>query len=135
MEERFHMIERIQKRKYYTDQERYEHCRKQKISGMTISEYARRNNLNRGTFRDWVKAYNNINGKFINVKAVSEKENNIIENKDVKINILSEIEKNNKSSHFSRFDHSIVVIEYKEIKITTSLEQAERLLDKLYVNL
>lgn len=129
------MIERIQKRKYYTDQERYEHCRKQKISGMTISEYARRNNLNRGTFRDWVKAYNNINGKFINVKAVSEKENNIIEDKDVKINILSEIEKNNKSSHFSRFDHSIVVIEYKEIKITTSLEQAERLLDKLYVNL
>ena len=48
----------------------------------------------------------------------------------IKANILNEVEKQNKSSHFTRFDHSIVVIEYKEIKITTSLEQAERLLEK-----
>ena len=47
----------------------------------------------------------------------------------VKANILSEVEKANKSSHFTRFDHSIVVIEYKEIKITTSLEQLEKLLE------
>ena len=79
-----------------------------------------------------MKAYNNINGKFINVSTVSENESNIIEEKDVRVNIISEIEKLNKSTHFSRFDHSIVVIEYKELKITTSLEQAERLLEKLY---
>ena len=45
--------------------------------------------------------------------------------------MLSEVEKKKKSAHFSRFDHSIVVIEYKEIKITTSLEQAEKILEKI----
>ena len=77
-------------------------------------------------------AYNNINGKFINVKTVAENENNIIREKDVSVNILGEIEKVKKSTHFNRFDHSIVVIEYKELKITTSLEQAEKLMEKLY---
>ena len=56
----------------------------------------------------------NINGKFINVNTVSENVNNLIEDKDVKVNILSEVEKIKKSKHFSRFDHSVVVIEYKE---------------------
>ena len=79
-----------------------------------------------------MNAYNNINGKFINVNTVSENENNLIEDKDVKVNILSEVEKKNKSNHFGRFDHSIVVIEYKGIKVTTSLEQAESILEKLY---
>lgn len=64
---------------------------------------------------------------FINVSTVSQNENKIIEDKDVTVNVLNEIVKDKKSSHFNRFDHSIVVIEYKEIKITTSLEQAERL--------
>ena len=58
----------------YSDQERYEHCRKYRISGLSVSEYARRNNLNRSTFKDWVAAYNNINGKFINVSCVSNNE-------------------------------------------------------------
>lgn len=89
------------------------------------------NDLKRSTLRDWIKAYNNINGQFINVNKVALEENNIITNKMIKANILSEVEKQNKSTHFTRFDHSIVVIEYKEIKITTSLEQAERLLEKL----
>ena len=44
--------------KRFTDQERYEHCRKYKISGLSVSEYARQNGLNRNTFRDWVSAYN-----------------------------------------------------------------------------
>lgn len=123
---------RKEQHKRYTDQERYEHCRKYRISGKTLSEYARENEINRSTFKDWVKAYNNINGRFINVKTVLENENTIVKEKDVTVNILSEIEKTNKSSHFSRFDHSIVVIEYKEIKITTSLEQAEKILEKLY---
>lgn len=39
---------------------------------MNVSEYARVNNLNRSTFKDWVAAYNNINGKFINVSTVSD---------------------------------------------------------------
>ena len=45
--------------------------------------------------------------------------------------MLGEIEKFKKSTHFSRFDHSIVVIEYKNVKLTTSLEQAEILLGRI----
>ena len=118
--------------KYYTDQERYEWCRRYKISMMSVAAFALKNGIAKTTLRDWMKAYNNINGKFINVKTVSEKENNIIGENDIRVNILSEIEKIKKSTHFTRFDHSIVVIEYKELKITTSLEQAEALLEKLY---
>ena len=121
------MSEKNEKHKRYTDQERYEHCRKFRISGLTLSEYANRNNLNRRTLGDWVAAYNNINGKFINVSTISAKENELIDTGEYRANILSEIEKFNKSNHFSRFDHSIVVIEYKDIKVTTSLEQAERI--------
>ena len=43
-------------------------------------------------------AYNNIHGKFINVNTVSERENNIIEENDVRVNMLSEVEKIKKSS-------------------------------------
>ena len=54
--------------------------------------------LNIETLRDWMNAYNNIHGKFINVNTVSEKENNIIEENDVRVNMLSEVENINKSS-------------------------------------
>jgi transposase-like protein len=118
--------------RYFTDQERYEHCRKCRLSGKTVSEYARENGINRGTLRDWMSAYKNISGKFINVNNVSEKENNIIDDEDVVVNILSEIEKKKKNCHFGRFDHSIVVIEFRDLKITTSLEQAEAILAKIY---
>ena len=121
----------MEKHVYYTDQERYEHCRKCRLSNKTVSEYARENGINRATLRDWMNAYKNINGKFINVKTVSEKENAIIEEDDMRVNILSEVEKVKKSSHFSRFDHSLVVVEFKGLKITASLEQAEKILEKL----
>ena len=117
--------------KRFTDQERYEHCRKFKISGLSVAEYARQNGLNRSTFRDWISAYNNINGKFINVATVSDKECELIDSGSYRVNMLGEIEKFKKSSHFSRFDHSIVVIEYKNIKLSTSLEQAEILLRRI----
>ena len=59
-----------EKHHYYTDQERYEYCRKCKLSRKTISEFARENGLCRSTLRDWMNAYNNINGKFINGKTI-----------------------------------------------------------------
>lgn len=118
--------------KFYTDQERYECCRKWKISGLSINQYAKEIGMSRGTLRDWVCAYKNLTGKFINISNLSERENTIIEDKDVRLNILSDVEKIQKSTHFSRFDHSIVTIEYKDVKITTSLEQAERLLERIY---
>lgn len=117
--------------KFYTDQERYEFCRRYKISGLSKKDFAEQNGINRHTLSDWISAYNNIHGKFINVSTVSENENEVIESGNYRVNILTEIEKVNKSSHFSRFDHSIVVIEYKEMKITTSLAQAEILLEKI----
>lgn len=117
--------------KHYSDLERYEYVRKYRISGKTMRQYANEEGINERTFGDWVRAYNSIQGKFININTVSENENCIIENKDVRVNMLSEIEKVKKSNHFSRFDHSIVVIEYKEIKITTSLEQAEKILERI----
>lgn len=117
--------------KFYTDQERYEYCRRYRLSGLTKSEFAKLNGINRHTLSDWISAYNNIHGKFINVTRVSGTENEIVETEDYRVNVLTEIEKVKKSSHFSRFDHSVVVIEYRELKITTSLEQAEVLLEKI----
>ncbi len=64
-----------EKHTHYTDQERYEHCRKHALSGLTVSEYARENDLNRSAFKDWVAAYRNINGKFINASKAGEVEN------------------------------------------------------------
>jgi hypothetical protein len=68
---------------------------------------------------------------FINVSTVSDNAGELIDNGAYRANILSEVEKFKKSSHFSRFDHSIVVIEYNGVKITTSLEQAERILKNI----
>ena len=63
-----------EKHHYYTDHKRYEYCRKCKLLLKTISEFARENGLCRSTLRDWMNVYNNINGKFINVKTVLENE-------------------------------------------------------------
>ncbi len=45
--------------------------------------------------------------------------------------MVREIEKKKRRNHFDRFDHCVVEIEYKGIKITTSLEQAEMLLERI----
>ena len=89
---------RIEERRFYQNQERYEWCRKCKLSRMPVATFAKEDGLNRKTLRDWMNAYNNINGKFINVNNVSETENNIIEENDVRVNMLSEVEKIKKSS-------------------------------------
>ena len=99
---------------------------------MTNTTSAKENGINRETLRDWMNAYNNINGKFININTISENENNRSEEKDVKVSMWSEVEKSKKSNHFSRFDHSVVVIVFKGLKVTTSLEQAKKILEKIY---
>ena len=38
-------------KKHYTDQERYEYCRKFKVSGQTQAQFCKDNNLARETFR------------------------------------------------------------------------------------
>lgn len=103
-------------KKHSTDQERYEHCRKCRISGKSISEYAKEVGVNRTTLRDWMNAYKNIHGKFINVTTISEKENNIVETEDVRVNMVSEIEKKKRRNHFDWFDHSVFVFCSKDEK-------------------
>ena len=89
---------KIEKRRFYEDLQRYAWCRKCKLSRMPVTTFAKENELNRETLRDWMNAYNNIHGKFINVNTISKKENNIIEENDVRVNMLSEVEKIKKSS-------------------------------------
>ena len=116
--------------KYYTDYERLEFVKKWKVSKLNKSEFARQNDLAYETFRDWVNAYNNLEGRFVRIDPSIEG-GYIGKKDDVTMNLLSEEQVNKKSKHFSRFDHSIVVIEYKSLKITTSLTQALAILDRI----
>lgn len=122
-------------KKHYTDQERYEYCRKFKVSGQTQAQFCKDNNLARETFRDWKKAYSNLSGDFINVSTALEKDDETLMEEDVRVNMLSSQEIIKKSTHFSRFDHSLVVIEYGQLKITTNIETAEKLLEGLYARI
>ena len=120
--------------KYFTDSERLNFVKDFKKSNLTLSKYAKEKHIARTTLRDWINAYNNIGGSFIRINNFLEAENTIEDNpeKDVRVNVLTENEIYKKSRHFSRFDHSIVVIEFKSLKITTSLEQANVILEKIY---
>ena len=119
--------------KYFSDDERLNLVKELKRSGKNVSEFAREKGISRSTLRDWVHAYDNIGGTFVRIKDVENIENALINDKDLKVNMLSPEQISNKSRHFSGFDHSVVVIEYKSIKITTSLEQALRILENMNV--
>lgn len=122
-------------RKYRTDYERLEMVKKFKMSGLSISEFARLNNISRTTIRDWVNSYNNIDGSFVRLNKEINKEGEmslILSNEDARVKLLKTEEIYQKSRHFSRFDHSIVVVEFNDIKITTSLEQSLAILEKYY---
>ncbi len=118
-------------KKQYTDQERFEAVKKYKLSGMSIRGFALANGYNRETLRDWVNAYKHLEGSFIRIDNINE-DSSIIDDKDVKMNLLKREQIIKKSNHFSRFDHSIVVIETNNIKLTTSLEQAIEILERFY---
>ncbi|HKL84550.1 MAG TPA: hypothetical protein VJZ48_03670 [Bacilli bacterium] len=118
-------------KKYQTDIERLEWVKRWKRSGLSVRQFALQNNLGRTALNDWVNAYNNIDGRFIRIDPNLETPGQI-SNEDVTMNLLSPSEIDNKSRHFTRFDHSLVVFEYKDIKITTSLEQAMTILERLY---
>lgn len=119
--------------KFYTDQQRFNTVKEYRLSGKTVSEFAREKNISRETLRDWVNAYNNLSGNFINVSNFDNFDDILIKDDDVTVNILSDEQKYKR--RFTRFDHSIVMIEFKGLKISTSLEQAEILLDRIYEHL
>lgn len=116
--------------RYYTDYERLEFVKKWKVSKLNKAEFARQNDLAYETFRDWVRAYNNLEGRFVKIDPSTEG-GYIGKKNDITMNLLNEEQVIKKSTHFSRFDHSIVVIEYKSLKITTSLAQALAILDRI----
>ncbi len=119
-------------RKYYTDKERLEFVKEWKVSKLNQTAFAKKKGLAVATFRDWVHAYKNLQGQFIRIKPNNEIDGNLINEPELRMNMLSEEEKIKKSSHFSRFDHSIVVIEIGKVKLTSSIENAIEILRRCF---
>jgi len=118
--------------KYYTDRERLDAVKKYRASGMSASEFSRKEGYKRSTLKDWVSAYENLQGEFIRIDNLDEKEGALIDEENVKMNVLKDDEVTKISKHFSRFDHSVVVIETRQMKITTSLDQALRIVELIH---
>lgn len=118
--------------KYYTDRERLDAVKKFRASGMSASEFSRKEGYKRSTLKDWVSAYENLQGEFIRIDNLDEKEGALINEENVKMNVLKDDEVTKISKHFSRFDHSVVVIETRQMKITTSLDQALRIVELIH---
>ncbi len=126
------MEERTEMGKHYTDRERLDAVRKYRGSGLGISEFARKEGYNRSTLTDWASAYENLQGDFIRIDNIDEQPGVLIDEENIRMNVLKADEITRTSGHYSRFDHSIVVIETKQMKITTSLEQALRIVELIY---
>ena len=119
--------------KYKTDYERLETVNEFKVSKLSVSEFARQKGINRTTLRDWINAYDNIDGSFVRLNKVldSSRKSVLLSNDDVNVSLLKPEEIRAKSKNFTRFDHSVVVIEVAQVKVTTSLEQALAILEKI----
>ena len=118
--------------KHYTDRQRLDMVKKYRQSNLGLSEFARQEHINRSTIKDWVSAYNHLQGDFIRLDNLDSKPGALMDESDMRMNMLKDNEVTKKSTHFTRFDHSIVVIETKEMKITTSLEQALKIVGLIY---
>ncbi len=118
--------------KRLSDQERLEYVKKYKESGLSVSEFAKMNNLCRCTLRDWINAFESISGDFIKVNPELQGRGEMMKTDGMRMNMLSQRQITGKSTHFTRFDHSIVVIEFNGLKITTSLEHARTILRDYY---
>lgn len=118
--------------KYYTDKERLDYVKEWKVSGLNQTQYAKKKGLPIATFRDWVHAFQNLQGQFIRINPDYSQSGNLINDPSLIMNMLSKEEIVKKSTHFSRFDHSIVVVEIKGIKVTSSLENAIEILRRCF---
>jgi len=118
--------------KHYTNRERLDAVKNYRASNLSLSEFARLFGYNRSTLKDWVAAFNHLEGDFIRIDNINDNPGELINKEHIKLNMLKGDDVTKKSTHFSRFDHSIVVIETKQIKITTSLEQALKILEVIH---
>ena len=118
-------------KKHYTDRERMEVVKKFRASGLSINRYARENGIAYATLRDWAYAFRDLEGKFVRLDFDESDPSRLMSTQDVTMHMLSEEQVRAKSNAFSRFDHSVVVIEHRGIKVTTSLEQALAILGRI----
>lgn len=118
--------------RFRTDYERLEMVKKFKASKKTIAEFVRENDVSYTTMRDWIRAYDNIDGSFVKLQKEVGRPGVVLSNSDCNIKMLKNDEMYAKNSHFTRFDHSVVKIEFECIKITTSLEQALKIMEQYY---
>ena len=118
--------------KRISDRERLEYVKQYKTSGLSVSEFAKRHNLARCTLRDWINAFESISGDFIQLNPSLAEKGDFMKTGEVRMNMLSKEQITGKSRHFTRFDHSIVVIEFNGLKITTSLQHARAILRDYY---
>ena len=118
--------------KHFTDHERFNWVKRYRASGEPLAKFARNNGLGRETLRWWNEAYSNLEGNFIRVDKIPPSGSAVIDTNDVTMNLLSPEQILSKSKNFTRFDHSIVVIEFGKTKVTTSLEQALTILGRYY---
>lgn len=127
-------METKKRSKFKTDYERLEIVKEFKVSRLSMREFSAKRGIARETLRGWVNAFDNIDGSFINLnKPINSKNKSVIlENDDIAVKMLDSETIYKKSHHFSRFDHSVVVVEFEKIKITTSLSQALEIMEKYY---
>ena len=118
-------------KKHYTDRERMEVVKKFRASGLSINRYARENGIAYATLRDWAYAFRDLEGKFVRLDFDESDPSRLMSTQDVTMHMLSEEQVRGKSNAFSRFDHSVVVIEVRGVKVTTSLEQAMVILGRI----
>ena len=118
-------------KKYYTDRERLETVKRLRASGQSITKFAKENGIAYATLRDWADAFRDLEGKFVRLDFDESDPSRLVSTQDATMHMLSEEQAKGKSRKFSRFDHSIVVIEYRDLKVTTSLEQALAILGRI----
>ena len=118
-------------KKHYTDRERMEIVKRFRASGLSINRYAKENGIPFTTLRDWAYAFRDLEGRFVRLDFDESDPSRLMSTRDVTMHMLSEEQVRGKSNAFSRFDHSVVVIEHRGIKVTTSLEQALAILGRI----
>ena len=118
-------------KKFYSDRERLETVKRLRASGLSITKFAEENGIAYSTLRDWAYAFKDLEGRFVRLDFDEDDPSRLTSTGEMTMHMLGDADILRKSNSFSRFDHSIVVIEYRDLKITTSLEQAMAILGRI----
>lgn len=74
--------------KYKSDYERLEMVKKFKCSNKTISQFSKDEKIPYTTIRDWIRAFDNIDGEFVKLKKELSKPGVVLENDDATVKLL-----------------------------------------------